>query len=118
MVNGKLEPARFSQEFSTLILKAANAAKLEQPRVAFFGEGADFLWKQGNAEAAIQDERICNLLTKSYDVDILCGYCLGNVQDAMDEPFFQRICAEHSGVIVGEDRCSDGPNFNQLRESL
>jgi DNA-binding NarL/FixJ family response regulator len=97
LVNGMLESARFLQDVRTLILKAANAANLERPRVAVFGECADLLWKQGNAEAAIQEEKLCNQLTKSYDVDILCGYSLG-VQDVVDEQFFQRICAEHSGV--------------------
>jgi DNA-binding NarL/FixJ family response regulator len=98
MVNGMLESARLLEDFSTLILKAANAAKSEKPRVALFGEGADFLWKQGNAEAAIQDEKLCNQLTSSYDLDILCAYSMGNVQDVAEEQFFQRICAEHSCV--------------------
>jgi hypothetical protein len=64
--------------------------------VRFFGEGADLLRKQGNAEAAIQDEKLCNQLTKRYDVDILCGYSLADAVQPMDEHIFQRICAEHS----------------------
>ena len=62
------------------------------------GEGADLLWKQGNAEAAIQDEKLCNQLTKRYDVDFLCGYSLANFQERVDEAYLQRICAEHSAV--------------------
>jgi hypothetical protein len=56
MVNGLLDPFLFLEGFSKLILKAANAAKGEHPRVAVFGEGADLLLKQGNTEAAIQDD--------------------------------------------------------------
>jgi CheY-like chemotaxis protein len=98
IVNGTLDPVLFLECFSKLILKAANAAKGEHPRVAVFGEGADLLWKHGNVEAAIQDEKLCNELTKRYDVDILCGYSMGNVQGGMDTHSFQRICAEHSAV--------------------
>jgi CheY-like chemotaxis protein len=98
MVNGKLDPVLFLEGFSKLILKAANAAKGEHPCVAVFGAGADLLWKQGNVEAAIQDERLCNELTKRYDVDILCGYSLGSFQGGTDNHMFEKICAEHSAV--------------------
>jgi KaiC/GvpD/RAD55 family RecA-like ATPase len=97
MVNGVVDSVRYLQNFDQLILQAANAAQGEHPRVAAFGECADLLWKQGNTEAAIQDEKLCNQLCKRYDVDILCGYSLG-VQCVMEEEVLQRICAEHSAV--------------------
>jgi len=84
MVNGMLDPARFLNLFGNLIVTAAEAAKGEQSRVAVFGEGVHLLWAQGNAEAAIQVEELCNELAKTYDVDILCGYSLGSVQGGMD----------------------------------
>jgi hypothetical protein len=56
------------------------------------------LWAQGNAEAAIQVEKLGNQLVKTYDMDILCGYSLSHVQGGMDSHIFQRICAEHSAV--------------------
>jgi hypothetical protein len=34
---------------------------------------------QGNAEAAIRVERLTNRIAKTYDVDILCGYCMSSV---------------------------------------
>jgi hypothetical protein len=98
MVNGRIESVRFFDSFGELILKAASAAWGEHPRVALFGEGADLLWKEGNPEAAIQDETLCNQLTKKYDVNILCGYSLGDVQGAEDEEIIQQICGEHSAV--------------------
>jgi DNA-binding response OmpR family regulator len=98
MIDGMLDPVLFLEGFSKLILKAANAAKWEHPRVAVFGEGADLLWKQGNVEAAIQVEQLCNELTKRYDVDILCGYSLGSFQGGIDNHMFEKICAEHSAV--------------------
>ena len=74
------------------------AAKGEQARVAVFGECVHLLWAQGNAEAAIQIERLGKQLVKTYEVDILCGYSLASVQGGMDSHIFQRICAEHSAV--------------------
>ena len=66
--------------------------------MVIFGECVHLLWAQGNAEAAIQMEKLGNLLTKTYDVNILCGYSLGSVQGGMDDHMFQRICAEHSAA--------------------
>ena len=98
MNNGVLDAVRYLNLFRNLIVKAADAAKGEQARVAVFGEGVHLLWAQGNAEAAIQAEELCNQLVKTYDVDILCGYSLRSVQGEMESHIFQRICAEHSAV--------------------
>lgn len=92
------DPVRFTQTFGTLILKAAAATDRGHSRVAIFGEGVHLLWAQGNAEAAIKVEELCNQLTTKYDVDILCGYSLNEVQSGMDRHVYQRICAEHSAV--------------------
>lgn len=96
MVNGAIDANQFLQGFGQLILQAANAAKTEHPRVAVFGEGPDLLWKQGNIEAAIQDEKLGNQLAETYDVDILCGYSLSNVRGVAAVDVLQQICAEHS----------------------
>ena len=98
IINGMPDPAQFLNLFGNLIVRAADAAKGEPARVAVFGEGVHLLWAQGNAEAAIRVERLTNLIARSYDVDILCGYCLSTVRGGMDSHIFQRICAEHSAV--------------------
>jgi hypothetical protein len=86
------------ETFGNLIATATKAARGAHPRVAVFGEGTDLLWKQGNVQAAIQDEELCNELTRIYNVDILCGYCVGAVQGGMDPQLFKQICGEHSAV--------------------
>jgi len=98
MVSGMPDPVRVLKSFGDLIVTAAAAAKGERARVAIFGECVHLLWAQGNAEAAIQMERLCKQLPKTCDLDILCGYSLGSVEDGMDANIFQRICAEHSAV--------------------
>jgi CheY-like chemotaxis protein len=98
MLDGMPDPVRFLRHLGNLITTTAEAAQGEQGRVAVFGESVHLLWAQGNAEAAIQFEKLGNQLTKTYDVDILCGYSVGRVQGGMDRETFQRICAEHSAV--------------------
>jgi DNA-binding NarL/FixJ family response regulator len=92
------DPVRFLKVLGDLISTAAKAVKAKQARVAIFGEMCHLLWAQGNAEAAIQVEKLGNHLAKTYDIDILCGYSLGSLQGGMDSQIFQRICAEHSAV--------------------
>jgi DNA-binding NarL/FixJ family response regulator len=98
VVNGMLDSVRFLESYGNLILKAASAAKGEHPRVALFGEAADLLWRRGGLEIVIQDEALGNQLIKRFDVAILCGYSLGNIEGGLDGEAFQRICAEHSAV--------------------
>jgi hypothetical protein len=97
MANGMFDSVRFLQSFENLILKISSAVQGEHPRVAFFGECVDLLWKQGNAEAVIQAEKLGNQLAARYPIDILCGYSMG-IQADMEKEAIQRICAEHSVV--------------------
>ena len=53
MINGTLDPVRYLNLFHDLILRAAEAAKGAQARIAVFGESVHLLWAQGKAEAAI-----------------------------------------------------------------
>ena len=89
------DPVRFLKVLGDLISTAAKAVKAKQARVAIFGEMGHLLWAQGNAEAAIQVEKLGNHLAKTYDIDILCGY---SVQGGMESPIYEKICAEHSAV--------------------
>ena len=92
------DPVRFLRVLGNLISTAAKAVNGKQARVSIFGEMCHLLWAQGNAEAAIQVEKLGNHLAKTYDVDILCGYSLGSVQGGMESPIYEKICAEHSAV--------------------
>jgi DNA-binding NarL/FixJ family response regulator len=98
MLDGMPDPVRFLKVSGELISAALKAVKGKQTRVAVFAEDVHLLWAQGNAEAAIQVEKLSNQLVKTYDVDILCGYSLSSVQGGMDSRVFERICAEHSAV--------------------
>jgi DNA-binding NarL/FixJ family response regulator len=98
MVDDRLDPVRFVEAFSNLIATAARAANGVHPRVVVFGEATHLLWTRGNVQAVIEDEKLCNELTKIYDVDFLCGYSVGSVHGEMEAHIFQQICTQHSAV--------------------
>jgi hypothetical protein len=98
MLNGMPDPVRFMKVLGDLVATAAKTGKEEQGRVAIFGEMCHLLWAQGNGEAAIQVEKLGNLLVKQYDVDILCGYMMKSFQPEPERHIHERICAEHSVV--------------------
>jgi DNA-binding NarL/FixJ family response regulator len=98
MLRDVLDPVRFLEALGNYISKAAKTFRGKQARVGIFGEMCHLLLAQGNAEAAIQVEKLGNQLAETYDVDILCGYSVRNLQGGMDSHIFQRICAEHSAV--------------------
>jgi hypothetical protein len=92
------DPVRFLELLGDLIMTATKAPKGKHSSVSVFGECVHLLWAQGNAEAAIQMEKLGNKLTKIHAVDILCAYSLGIIGSGMDSYTFERICAEHSAV--------------------
>jgi KaiC/GvpD/RAD55 family RecA-like ATPase len=98
MVNDLPDPVRFSKTTVDLIEAAAKAAKGEHPRVAACGECAPTLWEQGKADAAIQLEHLWDGISKTYDVDILCGYVLTSFRREQESNIYERICAEHASV--------------------
>lgn len=98
ILSGMPDPTRFMDVLGNLILTAAKATTRSRPRVALFGECSPLLWAQGNPKAAIEMEKLGNLLTRSYDVDILCGYSLGGVFGSMDDDVLNQICMQHSAV--------------------
>jgi DNA-binding NarL/FixJ family response regulator len=94
MVNDLPDPMRFYKVVGDLIATAAQATAGEPSRVTICGECASILWAQGNADAAIQVEQLCNQLTKHYEMDILCGFSLSSFYCDEDKQIFQRICGE------------------------
>jgi DNA-binding NarL/FixJ family response regulator len=93
MVNDLPDPARFFKVVGDLIA-TAQATAGGPSRVTICGECASILWAEGNADAAIQVEQLCNQLTKRYQMDILCGFSLSSFYRDEEKQVFQRICGE------------------------
>jgi DNA-binding NarL/FixJ family response regulator len=98
VVDGIPDPVRLLQGFGNLLLAAGKAANGEHPRVVAGGQIAPLFWAQGEAEAAIQVEKLTNHLVKTYDVQVLCGYPRDSFQSDTGKSIFEQICAEHSAV--------------------
>jgi DNA-binding NarL/FixJ family response regulator len=98
MVNDLPDPARFLKVAGNLVAAAARASRGERPRVAACGECARTLWKQGNADAAVQVEHLWGEIAQTHEVDILCGYVLNGFQREQENRIYERICVEHSAV--------------------
>jgi len=93
MVNDLPDPTRFFKVVVDLIA-TAQATTGGPSAVTICGECASILWAEGNADAAIQVEQLCNRLAKRYQMDILCGFSLSTFYRDEDKQVFQRICGE------------------------
>jgi DNA-binding NarL/FixJ family response regulator len=93
MVNDLPDPTRFFKVVVDLIA-TAQATAGGPSAVTICGECASILWAEGNADAAIQVEQLCNQLAKRYQMDILCGFSLSTFYRDEDKQVFQRICGE------------------------
>jgi DNA-binding NarL/FixJ family response regulator len=92
MVNDLPDPVRFFRAAGDLFTTAARATL--GGRVAICGECGSILWAQGNADAALQMEQLCNQLAKRYDMDILCGFSLSSFYREEDRQTFEKICRD------------------------
>jgi PAS domain S-box-containing protein len=99
IVNGRPEPLRFSEVIGSVIGRAAGAARVENRRVVAFGEMVALLWAEGNAEGAMQVEKLWNELAKVYSFALHCAYpmqafCKQEMADSL-----LSICEEHTAVL-------------------
>jgi DNA-binding NarL/FixJ family response regulator len=98
MLNGVIDPNRLLNLFHNLVSTASGSGSGRRSRVAVFGECVHLLWERGNAEAAIQMERLGNELTRKYDLSILCAYSLAH---GKMHPEIERLISEqHSAVYA------------------
>lgn len=98
MVGDMPDTGWFLKVVDDLIVTARKGTNGEHLRIAACGECAHMLWAQGKADAAIRLEELWNQISKTYYVDILCGYSLESLRCEEDSYTFRRICEEHSAV--------------------
>src|SRR4029434_1895112 len=71
-------------------------------RVRVFGEMVALLWAEGNMDAALQLEMLCNDLVTLHPFSLLCAYPLRGFTQATHAQPLLTICAAHSHVIPAE----------------
>ena len=96
MVNGVVDRRKFFEGLSGLVVQAKKATQKTDARVAVCGECVALLCAEGNPDAAIQLEKVCNQLVDSLGVDILCAYPMSVFNSGGD--VLDRICREHTAV--------------------
>jgi CheY-like chemotaxis protein len=101
-VNNIPDPVRWGKVMDDLIARPSQASKRRSNRIAVCGEIAPTLLSKGNGEGAIRVEQLWNQITSSYRLHTLCGYPLRAFPGGKNNQMFQRVCAEHSAVHVGE----------------
>jgi PAS domain S-box-containing protein len=112
MTDGRPDPISFSETVGAVIARAAGGSRGENRRVVAFGEMVALLWAEGNAEGAIQLEKLWNGLAKTYSFALHCAYPIqGFSRQEMAESMLS-ICAEHTGIVQngsGIKEASEGP---------
>jgi hypothetical protein len=96
--NETTDLARFLNLAGYLIEAASTVLGASRSRLALCGERAGRLWAEGQTDAALQLEQLCNDLGRSLEADILCVYPVGDINGKEAELAFARISAEHSAV--------------------
>jgi len=98
MVHGVPDRARLFESVGGIIDLASKAKKPGQHGVAVCGQCAPLLLAKGEAETAIQVEKLWDELTKTRGIDLMCAYPMSSFRGGQEDPVFQRVCAEHSAV--------------------
>lgn len=109
MLNGMPDPVRYFQLLGDLLATAAEAVKGGQSPVSIFGECVHILWTQGNAEAAIQLEKLANRLAKTHDLDILWAFFEQSSGRDGESDIPTNLCRTHSRSFtlrIFSSRCS------------
>lgn len=100
MVNGMPDAAKFEEVVGSVILRAIQGPPVR--RVRAFGEMVALLWHEGNAEAAIELERLWNALARRETFSLLCGYPMSAFAGSAHDRGFAAVTAAHSHVAPTE----------------
>ena len=98
MVDGRPDEERLWKAATSLIARAAAAARCKPPAVALCGDGCATLLNEGSAEAAIRLEQLWNEVATTFNVDVFCPYPRAIAHDEKS-PVIQRICEAHTAVL-------------------
>ena len=96
MSGAQLDSAEFLKTIGGLAEAALRRATAENARVAFCGEGIGLLWVAGRTDEALRLEQLCNELSKTHELEMLCAYPLNRIQG--NDPVLQKILAQHTIV--------------------
>jgi hypothetical protein len=97
MIDGKPHAVKFNDTMCEVIDQVCQGRS--NCKVRIFGQMVDFLWREGQHEAAIQLEMLWNQLARNQAFSLLCGYAMGNFYK---DSSVEEICREHSHVVAAD----------------
>lgn len=100
MRGDRLDAAKFDEVVGALIARSIQGPPLR--RVRAFGEMVALLWAAGNAEGAIELERVWNELAHRHPFSLLCGYPLAAFAGRQHDEGFAAVAAAHAQVAPTE----------------
>jgi DNA-binding NarL/FixJ family response regulator len=101
MVDDRIDEARFWNSVSAVVMEAASISRLNPPRVSACGECAPTLLQEGLMDAAIRLEQLWDDVTRTFNVDVFCGYPCHGLRCDDESEVFRDLRAAHSAVHVG-----------------
>lgn len=112
---GTPDAARFSKIIGGIIRKT-NAATNGKPPVVF-GEMVSLLWADGKTDAAVRLEQLWNDLAKKQFFTLRCAYPIADFQGKNSVEPLMRVCAEHSAVMLDQDKRLPVKDYLALKQS-
>ncbi|WP_083763664.1 response regulator [Candidatus Korobacter versatilis] len=96
MQGGMPDPDRFLNLLGSTLAQLEKTTSFEHGPTALYGECVQLLLDEGNIEAVIALERLCNRMNDLHDLEILCGYRLAERENEASHHIINGICSEHS----------------------
>ena len=103
MVNGSPDGDLFAESVGNLIARTKTKSSGDGKRIAIFGEMVSILWSQGKFDAALDLEQLWTDLARTHVFALRCGYPIQGFDRHEHGEMFQKICAQHTGVIPNEE---------------
>lgn len=98
MVDGMPDADLFHEVIGSVIASAEQA----HPRVLAFGEMVALLCLEGKHDAALELEKLWNVLARRHGFSLFCAYPMNSFDGDTHAKAFADLCAEHSGIIHAE----------------
>lgn len=105
LLDGMPDARRLARVVTRFLDRVNASAAGPRRRVVFCGECAPVLMQQGKIEAALQTEHLWDELTKTHEIDVLCGYLSTALPAEHRDEIVARICAEHTKASGREAVC-------------
>jgi len=96
------DPERFLTTVGKLVDDAKAAARGKEKGLMAFGEMVALLWQRGQKQAAIELERLWNLLLRDRPLHLHCAYPRRFFNGDRDAAAYQLVCGTHTHILESE----------------